>query len=125
MNAAAESRSATSRGHRNAPLTPESRLRLRLRIDAGRPVPHVAAEAGISRRCLAKWYARRRAHGENGLLDHSSRSATSPRPHPRGHGTLSLGPPAGPPGETTESSSASRPNHARTSRSSSPSRTSR
>ncbi|MEU8034169.1 leucine zipper domain-containing protein [Streptomyces sp. NPDC049099] len=49
-----------------------------LRIDAGREIPHVAAEAGISRRRLAKWYARRRAHGENGRLDHSSR----PRPHP-------------------------------------------
>ncbi|MFF5536527.1 leucine zipper domain-containing protein [Streptomyces cinerochromogenes] len=86
----------------------------------------MVAEAGISRRCLAKWYARRRAHGGgNGLLDHSSRPATSPRPHPRGHGTLSRGPSAGPPGATTESSSASRPHHARTSRSSSPSRTSR
>jgi transposase InsO family protein len=65
-------------GHRNAPLTPEGRLRLCLRIDEGRPIAHVAAEAGISRRCLAKWYARWRAHGENGLLDHSSRPATSP-----------------------------------------------
>ncbi|AOR29831.1 hypothetical protein BFF78_00890 [Streptomyces fodineus] len=47
-------------------------------MDAGRPVAHVAAEAGISRRCLAKWYARRCAHGEAGLVDHSSRPATSP-----------------------------------------------
>lgn len=78
MNTSAESRSANSRGHRNAPLTPEGRLRLCLRIDAGRPIAHIAAEAGISRRCLAKWYARWRAHGENGLLDHSSRPATSP-----------------------------------------------
>ncbi|MFJ5780352.1 IS481 family transposase [Streptomyces sp. NPDC093094] len=78
MNAAAESRTATSRGHRNAPLTPEGRLRLCLRVDAGRPIAHVAAGAGISRRCLAKWYTRWRAHGENGLLDHSSRPATSP-----------------------------------------------
>ncbi|MGW1090792.1 helix-turn-helix domain-containing protein [Streptomyces sp. NPDC002596] len=71
-------RSANSRAHRNAPLTPEGRLRLCLRIDAGRPIAHVAAEAGLSRRCLAKWYARWPAHGENGLLDHSSRPATSP-----------------------------------------------
>lgn len=78
MNASAESRSANSRSHRNAPLTPEGRLRLCLRIDAGRPIAHVAAEAGLSRRCLAKWYVRWRAHGENGLLDHSSRPATSP-----------------------------------------------
>ncbi|WP_405876935.1 helix-turn-helix domain-containing protein [Streptomyces sp. NBC_00005] len=53
-------------GHPNAPLTPEGRLRLCLRIDTGRPIAHVAVEAGISRRCLAKWYARRRAHGEEG-----------------------------------------------------------
>ncbi|MEU1114610.1 leucine zipper domain-containing protein [Streptomyces sp. NPDC005866] len=78
VNAATESRSATSRGHRNAPLTREGRLRLCLRIDAGRPIAHVAAEAGLSRRYLAKWYARWRADGENGLLDHSSRPATSP-----------------------------------------------
>jgi transposase-like protein len=65
-------------GHRNAPLTPEGRRRLCERVDGGRPIAHVAAEAGISRRCLAKWYARWRAHGENGLLDHSSRPSTSP-----------------------------------------------
>ncbi|MFI6274642.1 helix-turn-helix domain-containing protein [Streptomyces sp. NPDC050988] len=39
----------------------------------------MAAEAGISRRCLAaKWYARWRTHGEDGLLDHSSRPSASP-----------------------------------------------
>ncbi|WP_073793162.1 helix-turn-helix domain-containing protein [Streptomyces uncialis] len=65
-------------GHGNAPLTPEGRRRLCERVDAGRPIAHVAAEAGISRRCLAKWYARWCAHGENGLLDHSSRPAISP-----------------------------------------------
>ncbi|THA22951.1 hypothetical protein E6R18_31910 [Streptomyces sp. A1277] len=55
MNAAAETRSATSRGgHGGAPLTPEGRLRLCLRADAGRPVAHVAAQAGLSRRCL-RW----------------------------------------------------------------------
>ncbi|MER7475295.1 IS481 family transposase [Micromonospora sp. NPDC000018] len=65
-------------GHPNAPLTPEGRRRLCERVDAGRPIAHVAAEAGISRRCLAKWYARWRAHGESGLLDHSSRPNHSP-----------------------------------------------
>jgi transposase InsO family protein len=65
-------------GHRNAPLTPEGRRRLCERVDTGRPIAHVAAEAGISRRCLAKWYARWRAHGDNGLMDRSSRPATSP-----------------------------------------------
>lgn len=37
MNASAEPRGANKRGHRNAPLTPKGRLRLCLRIDAGRP----------------------------------------------------------------------------------------
>ena len=32
--------------HRNAPLTPEGRRRLCERVDSGRPVSHVAAEAG-------------------------------------------------------------------------------
>ncbi|WSD92041.1 leucine zipper domain-containing protein [Streptomyces canus] len=45
---------------------------------------HVAAEAGISRRCLAKC-ARLRAHGENGLLGHSSRPATRPAAAARRH----------------------------------------
>ncbi|MGW9133472.1 helix-turn-helix domain-containing protein [Streptomyces sp. NPDC055681] len=64
-------------GHLNAPLSPEGRRRL-CDVDTGRPIAHVAAEAGISRRCLAKWYARWPAHGENGLVDHSSRPVTSP-----------------------------------------------
>ncbi|MFI9255148.1 helix-turn-helix domain-containing protein [Streptomyces sp. NPDC053069] len=45
------------------------------RIDAGREIAPVAAKAVISRRRLAKWYARWRALGEKGLLDHSSRPA--------------------------------------------------
>ena len=65
-------------GHPNAPLTPAGRRRLCERVDAGRPISHVAAEAGISRRCLAKWYARYRADGEDGLHDHSSRPDASP-----------------------------------------------
>ncbi|MFJ1811292.1 MULTISPECIES: helix-turn-helix domain-containing protein [unclassified Streptomyces] len=78
MNAAAEARSGTSRGHRNAPLNPEGRLRLCLRVDDGHPIAHVAAEAGISRRCLAKWYARWLAHGEDVLTDRSSPPIASP-----------------------------------------------
>ncbi|MFJ9683800.1 helix-turn-helix domain-containing protein [Streptomyces sp. NPDC101194] len=64
--------------HRNASLTPEGRLRLCLRVAVGRPIAHVAAEAGISRRCLAKWYARWREHGDDGILDQPSRPAASP-----------------------------------------------
>lgn len=46
-----------------------------LRVDVGRPIAHVAAEAGISRRCLSKWYAQWRTHDESGQLgaDHFTR----------------------------------------------------
>ncbi|MFD3499505.1 leucine zipper domain-containing protein [Streptomyces sp. NPDC058676] len=53
-------------------------------MDAGRPITHIAAEPGTSHRCLAKWYARRQAHGEDGPLDHSSRPAGSPSRGPGG-----------------------------------------
>ncbi|KAA1248667.1 IS481 family transposase [Mycobacterium simiae] len=64
--------------HANAPLTPQGRRRLCERVDAGRPIAHVAAEAGISRRCLAKWHARWTEAGPAGLLDHSSTPTSSP-----------------------------------------------
>lgn len=57
--------------HRNAPLTPEGRLRL-VRRCQHRPIAHIAAEAGVSRQCLGKWVARYREHGEAGLQDRSS-----------------------------------------------------
>ncbi|MDV7288777.1 helix-turn-helix domain-containing protein [Mycolicibacterium fortuitum] len=65
-------------GHPNAPLTPAGRRRLCERVDQGRPIAHVAAEAGISRRCLAKWYARWEAEGPDGLADRSSAPTTLP-----------------------------------------------
>ena len=65
-------------GHKNAPLTPEGRLRLCLRIDAGRPIAHVASEAGVSRKTLGKWYSRWQADGPDGLVDHTSRPGYSP-----------------------------------------------
>ena len=56
--------------HANAPLTGEGRRRLCLRVDAGRPRAHVAAEAKVPRQCLSKWHARWRAElnrpGSNG-----------------------------------------------------------
>ena len=64
--------------HPNAPLTPEGRRRLCERIDAGRPIAHVAAEAGISRQVLSKWYGRWCDEGEEGLQDKSSRPDNSP-----------------------------------------------
>lgn len=65
--------------HRNAPLTVEGRRRLCLRVDAGRPVCHVAAEAGIARQTLGKWHHRWSEDGEAGLVDRSSRPHGSPR----------------------------------------------
>jgi len=59
-------------------LTPEGRRRLCERVDAGRPICHIAAEAGIARQTLTKWYARWEADGEDGLQDRSSRPVSSP-----------------------------------------------
>ena len=64
--------------HDNAPLTPEGRLRLIRRIQNGRPLAHVAAEAGVSRACLSKWHQRYQHQGEDGLHDRSSRPQASP-----------------------------------------------
>ena len=64
--------------HRNAPLTPEGRRRLCRRVDAGRPICHVATEAGIARQRLGHWYARWQTEGEAGLEDRSSRPISSP-----------------------------------------------
>lgn len=58
--------------HRNAPLTPQGRLRLIQRVLAGRPVAHVAAEMGVSRATAHKWLARYRSGGEDALEDRSS-----------------------------------------------------
>jgi transposase InsO family protein len=67
--------------HRNAPLTPQGRLRLVLRC-RHRPIAHIAAEAGVSRQCLGKWVARYREHGEAGLCDQSSAPLSRPTQTP-------------------------------------------
>jgi transposase InsO family protein len=64
--------------HANAPLTVEGRRRLCLRVDAGRPKAHVAAEAGVSRQCLSKWHRRWVLEGDAGLRDRASRPGRSP-----------------------------------------------
>ena len=46
--------------HRNAVLTPRNRYRLVMRVQAGRPIAHVAAEAGVTRATLSKWVSRHR-----------------------------------------------------------------
>ena len=68
--------------HPNAPLTPEGRRRLCVQVDEGRPICHVAAEAGIARQTLGKWYARWVVEGKAGLEDHSSRPERSPHQTP-------------------------------------------
>ena len=70
--------------HPNAPLTPEGRRRLCERVDAGRAISHVAAEAGVARQTLGKWHERWTVEGEEGLLDRSSRPASSPNQTPPG-----------------------------------------
>lgn len=64
--------------HRNAPLTPEGRLRLCRRIESGWPVAHAAASMGISRDRAYVWWRRYRADGVAGLVDRSSRPRRSP-----------------------------------------------
>jgi transposase InsO family protein len=69
--------------HRNARLTPHGRHTLIERIQAGRPVAHVAAEMGISRAAAYKWWRRFRAEGWAGLQDRSSRPRRCPHQSPR------------------------------------------
>jgi transposase InsO family protein len=49
-----------------------------LRIEAGRPVAHVAAEMGISRPTAYKWWRRWLELGEDGLVDRSCRPRSCP-----------------------------------------------
>ena len=62
--------------HRNAPLTPEGRLRLCLRIEVGWAVATAAESMNISRQCADKWWRRYRSEGLAGLVDRSSRSTS-------------------------------------------------
>lgn len=68
--------------HANAPLTVRGRMILVERIAAGRPVAHVAAEMGVSRRTAGKWWARYLEEGEAGLEDRSSRPRRCPHQTP-------------------------------------------
>lgn len=68
--------------HGNARLTPVGRLTLVARIEAGRPVAHVAAEMGISRPTAYKWWRRWQDNGEAGLIDRSSRPRSCPHRSP-------------------------------------------
>jgi transposase InsO family protein len=65
--------------HRNAPLTPEGRLRLCERIEGGWPVAHAAAAMGISRDRAYVWWRRYQEEGVAGLEDRSCRPQRCPR----------------------------------------------
>jgi transposase len=64
--------------HANARLTPQGRMTLVSRIAAGRPVAHVAAEMGVSRKTAGTWWHRYQLEGTSGLLDRSSQPRRSP-----------------------------------------------
>src|SRR4051812_49636931 len=64
--------------HRNARLTPQGRLLLCRRIEAGWLVAHAAESMGISRDRAYVWWRRYCTEGLAGLKDRSSR----PRPSP-------------------------------------------
>lgn len=68
--------------HRNAPLTPEGRLRLCRRISEGWTVAAAAESMNVSRQCAHKWWRRYQDDGEAGLVDRSSRPHTCPHQTP-------------------------------------------
>jgi transposase-like protein len=53
--------------HANAPLTPEGRLRLCLRIESGWSVTAAAESMNVSRQTAHKWWSRHRDDGAVGL----------------------------------------------------------
>ena len=68
--------------HRNAPLTPQGRLRLCQRIESGWTVAAAAESMNISRQCAHKWWSRYRDEGVVGLEDRSSRPQSCPHQTP-------------------------------------------
>ena len=64
--------------HRNAPLTPEGRLRLCRRIEDGWSIAAAAESMNISRQTAHKWWGRYCEEGEAGLVDRSSRPYSCP-----------------------------------------------
>jgi transposase InsO family protein len=68
--------------HRNAPLTPEGRLRLCRLIEEGWTVASAAESFRISRQTAHKWWRRYQEAGEPGLSDRSSRPRRCPTKTP-------------------------------------------
>jgi len=70
--------------HRNAPLTPEGRMRLCHRIQSGWSITAAAESMNISRQTASKWWGRFVREGDCGLVDRSSRPSHSPNRTPTG-----------------------------------------
>ena len=70
--------------HKNAPMTPEGRLRMVQAVTSGEPVSAVAARFGVDRKTVRKWLQRFLAEGRAGLADRSSRPHRSPTAIARG-----------------------------------------
>jgi len=68
--------------HANSPLTVRGRMMLVERIGSGRPIAHVAAEMGVSRKTATKWWRRFQEEGPAGLEDRSSRPRRCPHRTP-------------------------------------------
>jgi transposase InsO family protein len=68
--------------HGNARTCPRSRRLLVERVECGWTLTQAAVAAGVSERTAAKWCARWRSEGEQGLLDRPSRPRRSPRRTP-------------------------------------------
>jgi transposase-like protein len=66
--------------HANALLTPKGRLRLaRCVVDDGWTLRRAAERFQVSVTTAARWAARYRDHGEDGMQDRSSRPVSSPQ----------------------------------------------
>jgi transposase InsO family protein len=63
-------------------MTPRGRMIMIERIASGRPIAHVAAEMGVSRKTADKWWRRWLAEGDSGLEDRSSRPHRCPHQTP-------------------------------------------
>lgn len=70
--------------HKNAPMTPEGRLRMVRAVVAGEAIAAAARRWQIDRKSVRKWVLRYRGDGESGLRDRSSRPHHSPRAIARG-----------------------------------------
>jgi transposase InsO family protein len=68
--------------HRNAPLTPEGRLRLCQLIEDGWTIASAAESMRISRQTAHKWWRRYQEAGNAGLIDRSSRPRRCPTKTP-------------------------------------------